>query len=44
MFYEFRRDTGLDIYGTLFMCNDCGNMHLLLEVDYPKEDEERILQ
>ena len=43
MFYEFKRDTGLDIVGTLFMCNDCGKLHLLIEVDYPSENEEKTI-
>ena len=39
LFYEFHQDTSLDLHGTLFMCNDCGKLHLLLEVDYPEEED-----
>ena len=39
MFYEFHRDTSLEITGTLFTCDDCGRLHLLLRVDYPEEEE-----
>lgn len=38
MFFEFKQDTGLDIEGHLFTCEECGRLHLLLEVDYPEED------
>lgn len=45
LFLEFKHDTGLAIAGHLLMCRDCGMMHLLLDVDYPEDDEEeRILQ
>ena len=45
MFFEFNRDTALEITGHLFLCDDCGKLHLLIKVDYPGEDgEERILQ
>lgn len=44
LFYDFRTDTSLDINGTLFMCPDCGRLHLLLEVDYPETDEKTLLQ
>ena len=44
MFYEFTCDTGLEITGTIFTCNDCGKLHLLVEVNYPYSEEESILQ
>lgn len=44
MFYEFHNDTGLDITGTLFLCNDCGRLHLLIEVTYPENNENNIIQ
>ena len=44
MFYEFHRDTSLEITGNLFLCKDCGKLHLLVEVNYPDEEEEKILQ
>ena len=43
-FYEFHVDTGLDITGTMFICPDCGRLHVLVEVNYPDEDENSILQ
>lgn len=39
-FLDFKYDTGLDITGTIFLCPDCGELHLLIEVNYPGEDEE----
>ena len=44
MFYDFTKDTSLNITGALFMCEDCGKLHLLVEVTPPKIDENRILQ
>ena len=44
MFYEFQCDTGLEIEGHIFICDDCGRLHLVINVDYPDEQEERILQ
>lgn len=44
MFVEFQKDTSLDIEGHLFMCSECGRLHLLVGVDYPEEDEEKLLQ
>ena len=44
MFYEFHRDTSLDIEGRLFLCDDCGKLHLLIEVDYPEESKENLVQ
>ena len=38
LFLEFHQDTGLDIQGNIFMCNDCGRMHLMLEVDYTDKE------
>ena len=38
LFYEFKRDTSLDITGHLFTCNECGRLHLLLEVNFPDEE------
>ena len=44
MFYEFEQDTSLEITGSLFLCEDCGRLHFLIEVNYPDEDEEKVLQ
>lgn len=44
MFYEFHNDTGLDITGSLFLCDDCGKLHLMLEVDYPEAEEGTMIQ
>lgn len=43
-FYEFERDTGLSIAGSLFMCEECGRLHVMIEVDYPDEEENKLLQ
>ena len=43
MFYDFKNDTSLDITGTLFLCNDCGRLHMITEVNYP-EKQNTILQ
>lgn len=37
-FYEFERDTGLSIIGSLFICPECGRLHVLIEVDYSDTD------
>lgn len=39
LFYEFNNDTGLYIDGHIFLCEDCGAMHLVLEIDYPEESD-----
>ena len=44
LFYEFNLDTGLEITGHFFVCEDCGKLHVTIEVDYPEVDEDRILQ
>ena len=44
MFRDFQNDTGLDIVGSMFLCEECGRLHLLIHVDYPEEKEETILQ
>ena len=44
MFYDFKKDTSLDITGALFICEDCGQLHLLVEITQPKLDKNRILQ
>lgn len=44
MFYEFHQDTGLEITGTLFLCDECGRLHLLLEVNNEYDEDETILQ
>lgn len=41
-FYEFQCDTGLDITGTFFICPDCGQLHVMVEVDYPEESNTMI--
>ena len=44
LLYEFNLDTGLKIEGIFFVCEDCGKLHILFEIDYPDNDEERIIQ
>ncbi len=39
LFMDFEYDTGLIMTGTFFICNDCGELHVMIEVDYPDEDE-----
>lgn len=43
LFYDFRRDTSLDITGNLFICEKCGKLHLQIAVDY-LEEEPTLLQ
>lgn len=43
-FAEFQRDTGLEITGSFFICQDCGQLHVLIEVDYPEYEEPTLLQ
>lgn len=43
-FTEFRRDTGLDISGSFFICQECGQLHTIIEVDYPQYEEPTLLQ
>lgn len=43
-FSEFQRDTGLDIVGSFFLCPDCGQLHVMIEVDYPQYEEPTLLQ
>ena len=38
MFLDFQNDTALDIVGSVFLCEDCGKLHLLVHVDYPEEE------
>lgn len=44
LFIQFQQDTDLDLTGQLFLCEDCGKMHLLLTVDHPEEKPKRLLQ
>ena len=37
---EFEKDTGLELTGHLFMCHECNQLHVQLDVDYPEEEEE----
>lgn len=39
MFTEFKQDTGLQITASLFLCDFCDKLHVMLEVDYPEIDE-----
>ena len=43
LMYEFHRDTGLDMVTTLFICNDCGRLHAVVEVNY-SDDENTMIQ
>ena len=43
-FYEFQMDTGLSIEGHMFICEDCGKLHVAVEVDYPEFEEDTLLQ
>ena len=42
LFYEFHLDTSLDLTGQLYICKDCGKLHLVLEVNYPEEENTMI--
>lgn len=44
LFIQFQQDTVLDLTGQLFLCEDCGKMHLLLTVDHPEEKPKGLLQ
>ena len=37
LMYDFYNDTGLDLRAMFFMCSECGQLHLLLKVDWPDE-------
>lgn len=43
-FLEFQYDTGLNITGEMFICPDCGELHVTVTVDHMEEQEERLLQ
>ena len=43
-FFDFERDTGLELFGSMFMCDDCGRMHLTIEIDDPGKDENTLVQ
>ena len=43
-FTEFRKDTGLDITGSFFLCPTCENLHVMIEIDYPQIDENIMVQ
>ena len=43
-FSDFNLDTGLELNGSLFLCHDCGKMHLLLEVSRTRMEDIRLLQ
>jgi len=42
--YEFSRDSGLDMRATFYLDNDCGQLQLLIIVDYPDEDNDTPIQ
>ncbi len=37
LFTEFQLETGLEMHGFFFLCEDCKTMHLMLAVDYPEK-------
>ena len=41
--FEFNRDTSLNMRGEFFLCQECGQMHVMLIVDY-SDEEETLLQ
>ena len=43
LFFEFNRDTSLEMTGAIYMCPDCKKLHLILEVNY-SDDKDKILQ
>lgn len=43
-FSDFNMDTGLEMNGSLFLCHDCGKLHLILEICRDQMEELRILQ
>ena len=43
-FNDFKETTGLDVTGHMFLCPDCGKLHLMIEVDYDEEDEDTLIQ
>lgn len=44
LFTEFQLETGLEMHGSFFLCEDCKTMHLMLAVDYPEKNSEIPLQ
>ena len=43
-FSDFNMDTGLEMNGSLFLCRDCGKLHLVLEISRDRMEDMRILQ
>ena len=43
-FSDFSMETGLEMEGSLFLCRDCGRMHLQLEVSREKREKPHLLQ
>lgn len=39
LLYRFHKDTGLDMTAVNFLCDQCGRMHLILEIDYCDEED-----
>lgn len=44
LFIEFNKDTSLSIEGHVSMCNTCGQMHLLIEVNYADDEDAKMIQ
>lgn len=42
--YEFNRDSGLEMTARHFVCNECGQLHTFIEVDYSDKEENTLLQ
>ena len=38
-FFDFNRDTSLELKGSLSYCHKCDKMHLVLEVDWPEKGD-----
>ena len=43
-FSDFSLETGLEMEGSLFLCHDCGKLHLQLEISRERREEPHLLQ
>jgi len=43
-FADFKMDTDLEMSGSLFLCHDCGKMHLQIEISQLRKEGTHVLQ
>lgn len=44
LMYEFRTDTGLEMTSSSYLCNECGQLHTVITIDYPEDDNDIPIQ